>query len=83
MAVWLALWPLCHWPHPVSHKPQESRVIMTQENPKAPSKLVRLGIIIATLIMGLYVLSSIFKNFSHLITPPAATAPVENAAPAP
>ncbi|MFT9207161.1 hypothetical protein [Acetobacter orientalis] len=56
---------------------------MTQENTKAPSKLVRLGIIIATLIMGLYVLSSLFKNFSHLITPPAATAPVENAAPAP
>lgn len=55
---------------------------MTDEKPKAPSRLVRLGIIIATLIMGLYVLSSLFKNFSHLMAPPSASSSVENAQPA-
>ncbi|MGO3518578.1 MAG: hypothetical protein ACTINM_08845 [Acetobacter cibinongensis] len=42
-------------------------------------RLVRLGVVIATLIMGLFVLGSLYKNFSHLQTPPAADTPVDHA----
>lgn len=45
-------------------------------------RLVRLGVVIATLIMGLFVLGSLYKNFSHLQAPPVADAPVDHAPPA-
>lgn len=34
-----------------------------------PGKLVRLGIIVVTLVLGIYVLSGVYKNFSHLMVP--------------
>lgn len=30
-------------------------------------KLLRLGIVIATLILGIFLVSSIYRNFSHLM----------------
>ncbi|WP_156475375.1 hypothetical protein [Acetobacter malorum] len=33
-------------------------------------KLVRLGIVIVTLILGIFLVSSLYKNFSHLIDQP-------------
>ncbi|WP_215753593.1 hypothetical protein [Acetobacter sp. P5B1] len=33
-------------------------------------KLVRLGIVIATLILGIFLVSSLYRNFSHLMDPP-------------
>ncbi|KGB20832.1 hypothetical protein [Acetobacter tropicalis] len=40
-----------------------------------PGKLVRLGIIIVTLALGIYVLSGVYKNFSHLMVPDQDTPP--------
>ncbi|OAG76661.1 hypothetical protein Amal_02435 [Acetobacter malorum] len=47
-------------------------------------KLVRLGIVIATLILGIFLVSSIYKNFSHLMDQPPGQAeqPAVNDAPA-
>lgn len=33
-------------------------------------KLLRLGIVIATLILGIFLVSSIYRNFSHLMEQP-------------
>lgn len=48
-------------------------------------KLLRLGIVIATLILGLFLISSIYRNFSHLMQPQAdqGAQPAVNSAPAP
>ncbi|WP_179192630.1 hypothetical protein [Acetobacter indonesiensis] len=49
-----------------------------------PNKLVRLGIVIVTLILGIFLLSSLFKSFSHFLSPDQTTPPaVETNAPNP
>nr|WP_159102865.1 hypothetical protein [Acetobacter persici] len=48
-------------------------------------KLLRLGIVIVTLILGIFLVSSIYRNFSHLMDQPPGSAdqqPAVNGAPA-
>ncbi|WP_156475932.1 hypothetical protein [Acetobacter orleanensis] len=48
-------------------------------------KLLRLGIVIATLVLGIFLVSSIYSNFSHLMEQQSGQAgqPAANNAPAP
>ncbi|MCX2560217.1 hypothetical protein OQ252_02190 [Acetobacter farinalis] len=48
-------------------------------------KLLRFGLIIVTLALGMFLISSLYRNFTHLVTPPAgqASQPVTSSAPAP